>query len=132
MMERSMIEAALAVGTMLVWVAGGAGQTCVKQSAARETQSPVRVKLAESFEQSGTPTKRAVIALEGQYCEFYHPDVEQMLQEVQGVRELDFQTVKGHVIVTYEAGNVSPLASLTAINNVKGGGYYCKAQMIPG
>ncbi len=55
-----------------------------------------------------------------------------MLQKVQGVRELDFQTVRGHVIVTYEAGNVSPPALLTAINNVKGDGYYCKAKVIPG
>ena len=69
--------------------------------------------------------------MEGQYCDFYHPDVERMLQKVQSVRESDFQTVKGHVSVTYEAGNVSPLALLTAINNVKGEGYYCKAKVIP-
>jgi copper chaperone CopZ len=76
--------------------------------------------------------KRAVLSLTGQFCEFYLPQVEAALEKVPGVLAVDFKTVKGGAVVTYESGKLSPVALLTAVNSVRGQGYYCKGKVVPG
>ena len=76
--------------------------------------------------------KRAVLSLTGQFCEFYLPQVEAALEKVPGVLAVDFKTVKGGAVVTYESGKLSPVALLTAVNSVHGQGYYCKGKVVPG
>jgi len=48
------------------------------------------------------------------------------------VLAVDFKTVKGGAVVTYESGKLSPVALLTAVNSVRGQGYYCKGKVVPG
>lgn len=76
--------------------------------------------------------KRAVLSLTGHFCEFYLPQVEAALGKVPGVLAVDFKTVKGGAVVTYEAGKLSPVALLSAVNSVRGEGYYCKGKVVPG
>jgi mercuric ion binding protein len=76
--------------------------------------------------------RRAVLSLNGPFCEFYLPQVEGAIERVPGVIGVDFKTVKGGVVVTYEAGKLSPIALLSAVNSVKGDGYFCKAKVVPG
>jgi copper chaperone CopZ len=83
-------------------------------------------------EEHGGPEKRAVLSLRGQFCEFYLPQVEAALEKVPGVIGVDFKTVKGGAVVTYEAGKLSPIALLAAVSSVKGDGYYCRGKVIPG
>lgn len=76
--------------------------------------------------------KRAVLSLTGHFCEFYLPQVEAALGKVPGVIAVDFKTVKGGAVVTYEAGKLSPVALLSAVSSVRGEGYYCKGKVVPG
>lgn len=78
------------------------------------------------------PEKRAVLSLTGHFCEFYLPQVEAALERVPGVIGIDFKTVKGGAVVTYESGKLSPIALLSAISSVRGDGYYCKGKVVPG
>jgi hypothetical protein len=68
------------------------------------------------------------IRLTGKYCGFYQIDVAKELKQIPGVTEVDFETMRGHVFVTMIAGKVHPNALLSAIQRVKGDGYYCKGQ----
>lgn len=123
------------VGRVLIsfaccYLVGCAAKDCVPVGWEASARAP-RVKNADLVVALPHPEKRAVIALGGRFCEFYQPDVEEALYKVQGVRSLDFGTMKGNVIVSYEAGSVNPLALLAAVNSVKGDGYYCKGKVIP-
>ena len=70
-------------------------------------------------------TQRVNIKLSGEYCKFYLLDVDKALKKVAGVKGLDFQTMKDHVIVTMMHGTVKPQELLSAIRSVKGDGYHC-------
>ena len=85
----------------------------------------------EDEERTGSE-KRAVLSLTGQFCEFYLPQVGAALERVPGVIGVDFKTVKGGAVVTYESGKLSPVALLSAISSVKGDGYFCKGKVVPG
>lgn len=76
--------------------------------------------------------KRTVLSLTGQFCEFYLPQVGAALERVPGVIGVDFKTVKGGAVVTYESGKLSPVALLSAISSVKGDGYFCRGKVVPG
>lgn len=94
---------------------------------------PKPVITPAAVESSGTAEEqRAVIALGGQYCEFYVPSVEAALMKVPGVKKLDFRTVKDHVVVTYALGTASPTSLLNAISSVRGEDYFCKGKIISG
>jgi hypothetical protein len=110
-------------------------QPCVAPSAdALKPKAVLSVPSTPGVEgsQGAGEEQRAVLALGGQYCEFYLPNVEAALLKVPGVKKLDFRTVKDHVVVTYELGTASPTSLLNAINSVRGEGYYCKAKIISG
>lgn len=70
-------------------------------------------------------TQRVNIKLSGEYCKFYLLDVDKALKKVAGVKGLDFQAMKDHVIVTMMHGKVKPQELLSAIRSVKGDGYHC-------
>jgi copper chaperone CopZ len=76
------------------------------------------------------PEQRAILALSGQACELYHVDVEAALRKVSGVRDVDLQTMKGHAILTIEAGVVSPGQLLAAVSSVHGPDYSCKGKLV--
>ena len=76
--------------------------------------------------------RRAVLSLNGPFCEFYLPQVEAAIEKGPVVIGVDFKTVKGGAVVTYEAGKLSPIALLAAVNSVKGEGYFCKGKVVPG
>lgn len=120
------------IGFTLMAIAACATKDCVSP---RGMTSPVRSTMAnpslEEEERTG-PEKRAVLSLTGQFCEFYLPQVEAALERVPGVVEVDFKTVKGGAVVTYESGKLSPVALLSAISSVRGDGYFCKGKVVPG
>jgi mercuric ion binding protein len=75
--------------------------------------------------------ERALLSLGGKFCEFYLNDVGGALKRLTGVKAVDFTTMKGHAIVTFEVGSVSPVQFLSAVGSVKGEGYFCKAEVLP-
>jgi periplasmic mercuric ion binding protein len=70
-------------------------------------------------------TQRVNMVLGGEYCQFYLVDVEKALKNVAGVKSVDFDTMKAHVVITMVAGKVNPRHLLSAIRSVKGDGYHC-------
>jgi hypothetical protein len=70
-------------------------------------------------------SQRVNIKLSGQYCLFYLVDLEKALKKVPGVKGLDFETMKNHVIVTIVPGKVDPKSLLSAVRSIKGIGYRC-------
>jgi hypothetical protein len=69
--------------------------------------------------------QRVNIKLGGEYCKFYLLEVDKALKKVPGVKGVDFQTMKNHVIVTMMHGKVKPQQLLSAIHSVRGEGYNC-------
>jgi hypothetical protein len=73
-------------------------------------------------------SQRVNIKLSGEYCMFYLLDLEKALKKVPGVKGLDFETMKNHVIVTIVPGKVNPRLLLSAVRSVKGEGYRCNGR----
>ena len=129
-MRQRFIVSSAACGVALFAAACSTSQPCVNPSASE--LRPKAVVPAASMDQDRGDEQRAVIALGGQYCEFYQPSVEAALLKVPGVKKLDFKTVKDHVVVTYALGTASPTSLLNAINSVRGEDYFCKGKIISG
>jgi hypothetical protein len=72
--------------------------------------------------------QRVAIRLTGRYCMFHAFDLEQALKRVAGVIGVDFESMRGNVIVVMRAGQVNPDHLLAAVRQVKGDGYYCKGE----
>lgn len=70
--------------------------------------------------------QKVTLALGGKMCDLYRPSVEAALKKMPGVTALDFKSVKGSVVVTADASVKSGKLE-DAVNDVKGEGWYCKA-----
>ena len=121
-----------AIGAILLLLSAG----CTKKECVPSQRDAGGLKLMTQRpslegDDAHTPQRRAILKLGGQFCEFDLPGVEQALLKVAGVKAVDLRTMKGAAMVTYEAGNVSPTALLSAVRSVKGDGYYCTAKIMP-
>jgi len=120
------------LGLTMLMVTSCATKDCIPSSGMASPVRPMAATTSVEEEERTGPEKRAVLSLTGHFCEFYLPQVEAALERVPGVIGIDFKTVKGGAVVTYESGKLSPVALLSAINSVKGEGYYCKGKVVPG
>ena len=120
------------LGFALLMVTSCATKDCVPSPGMASQVRPTAVATSLEEEERTGPEKRAVLSLTGHFCEFYLPQVEAALERVPGVIGIDFKTVKGGAVVTYESGKLNPVALLSAISSVKGDGYYCKGKVVPG
>ena len=118
------------LGLTVLMIAACATKDCAPPRGLASVRPAMAVAL-EDEERTGSE-KRAVLSLTGQFCEFYLPQVGAALERVPGVIGVDFKTVKGGAVVTYESGKLSPVALLSAISSVKGDGYFCKGKVVPG
>lgn len=73
---------------------------------------------------------KVTLMLGGKFCDVYLDDVEHVLRKVDGVKGIDFRSIKGHVIVAVEAGKVKPGQLVAAVNRVKGWGWFCAAEVM--
>jgi hypothetical protein len=120
------------LGFAVLMIAACAGKDCVPQRGLASSVRPATAAASLEEEERTGSEKRAVLSLTGQFCEFYLPQVGTALERVPGVIGVDFKTVKGGAVVTYESGKLSPVALLSAISSVKGDGYFCKGKVVPG
>ena len=120
------------LGFAALMVTSCATKDCVPSLGMASQIRPTAVTTSLEEEERIGPEKRAVLSLTGHFCEFYLPQVEAALEKVPGVLGIDFKTVKGGAVVTYESGKLSPVALLSAISSVKGDGYYCRGKVVPG
>jgi hypothetical protein len=72
--------------------------------------------------------QRVVIRIGGKYCMFHSLELAQALKRVSGVMSVDFETMRGNVIVLVRAGKVNPDHLLSAFQSIKGDGYFCKGE----
>lgn len=72
--------------------------------------------------------QRVAIKLGGRYCGFHTIDLAEALKRVSGVIDVDFESLRGNVIVVMKAGKVNPDHLLAAVRQIKGEGYYCTGQ----
>lgn len=75
--------------------------------------------------------ERVIINFTAKHCSFYRVDIEKALRAVPGVKGVDFETVRGGVIVTIELGKVRPAHLVSVINHMSGGEYRCTAELMP-
>jgi periplasmic mercuric ion binding protein len=120
------------MGVAVLMVTACATKDCVPPQGMASQTRPTAVTTSLEEEERTGPEKRAVLSLTGHFCEFYLPQVEAALERVPGVIGIDFKTVKGGAVVTYESGKLSPVALLSAVSSVKGDGYFCKGKVVPG
>ena len=74
--------------------------------------------------------EKVMLMLGGKYCDAYVGDVQNALTKVAGVKTIDLKSMKGHAVVTVESGKVKPAQLVTAVNSVKGDGWYCTGEIM--
>jgi len=79
--------------------------------------------------QAEAAEQKVTLALGGTFCDLYLGEVETALKKVTGVTAVDFKSMKGHAVVTGEAGKMKPEQLTAAVNSVKGDGWHCKAEV---
>jgi copper chaperone CopZ len=90
----------------------------------------VCIGLGGSVAYAGGVDQKVTLMLGGKFCEAYPGDVSETLKKVPGVKEVDLKSMKGHAVVTVDAGKVKPEHLATAVNGVKGDGWHCTAQVM--
>ena len=74
--------------------------------------------------------EKVMIMLGGRYCDAYLGNVQDALTKVAGVKAVDLKSMQGHAVVTVESGKVKPEQLVTAVNGVKGDGWYCTGEVM--
>lgn len=75
--------------------------------------------------------ERVIINFTAKHCSFYRVDIEKALKALPGVKSVDFDTVRGGIIVTIELGKVRPVQLVTAINQMNAGEHHCSVELMP-
>jgi len=74
--------------------------------------------------------QKVMLMLGGKFCEAYLGDVESALKKLQGVKAVDFKSMKGHALVTIDGEKVKADHLAAAVNGVKGDGWHCTGQVM--
>ncbi len=74
--------------------------------------------------------QKVTLMLGGKFCEFYPDAIQTALKKVAGVTTVDLKSMKGHAIITGEAGKMKEGQLVDAVNAVKGDGWHCKAEVM--
>ncbi len=70
------------------------------------------------------------LKLSGQACEANIVNVESALLRLRGVTMVDIEAKKGHVVVGFDASQVSIPQILQTVGNQKGADWFCRAQIV--
>jgi copper chaperone CopZ len=74
--------------------------------------------------------QKVVLMIGGKFCEAHLGDVETALKRNQGVKAVDFKSMKGHAVVTIDGEKVMAQQLAEAVNGVKGDGWHCTGQVM--
>jgi len=74
--------------------------------------------------------KQITLMLGGKFCEFYPDNITKALTEVSGVKAVDLKSMKGHAIVTVDPSKTKPEKLTAAVNQLKGSGWHCTAEVM--
>lgn len=74
--------------------------------------------------------QKVTLLLGGKFCDAYKGEVESALKKVAGVAAVDLKSMKGHAIVTGDAGKMKSAQLAAAVNALKGDGWHCTAEVV--
>jgi copper chaperone CopZ len=74
--------------------------------------------------------QKVMLMLGGTYCDLYLGEVESALKKLEGVKSVDFKSMKGHAIVMVEGGKITSKQLVQAVIGVKGDGWHCSAEVM--
>lgn len=74
--------------------------------------------------------QKVVLMIGGKFCEAYLGDVDTALKKNQGVKTVDFKSMKGHAVVTIDGEKVKADQLSAAVAGVKGDGWHCTGQVM--
>jgi copper chaperone CopZ len=74
--------------------------------------------------------QKVTLMLGGKFCDAYKGEVESALKKSPGVMAVDLKSMKGHAIVTGEAGKMNAKELVAAVNGLKGDGWHCTAEVV--
>lgn len=78
----------------------------------------------------GAIEEKVVLMFDGKQCIAYLGEVESALKKIVGVKAVDMKSMKGHAIVTVQGDKAEPNQLVKAVNEVKGDGWHCSAQVM--
>jgi hypothetical protein len=78
----------------------------------------------------GGSERKVMLMLGGSYCDLYLGDVESALKKLAGIKSVDTKSMKGHAIVTVEGEKPTASQLVQPVNELKGDGWHCNAQVM--
>jgi periplasmic mercuric ion binding protein len=74
--------------------------------------------------------QKVTLMLGGKHCDSYLSDVETALMKVPGVKKADVKSMPGHAVVEMDTAKSKPDQAVKAVNDVKGSGWNCTAELM--
>jgi mercuric ion binding protein len=74
--------------------------------------------------------QKVTLMLGGKSCDLYLGEVSDTLRKLDGVKNVDLKSMKGHAIVTIDSDKTKPANLAKAVNGVKGDGWYCTGEVM--
>jgi copper chaperone CopZ len=74
--------------------------------------------------------QKVTLMLGGKFCDAYLGDVSDALNKVDGVKNVDLKSIKGHAVVTIDGEKVKPAQLAKVVNGVKGDGWHCTGEVM--
>jgi mercuric ion binding protein len=74
--------------------------------------------------------QKVTLMLGGKHCDSYLSDVETALMKVPGVKKVDVKSMPGHAVVEMDTAKSKADQAVKAVNDVKGSGWNCTAELM--
>ncbi|HJR77633.1 MAG TPA: heavy-metal-associated domain-containing protein [Nitrospiraceae bacterium] len=74
--------------------------------------------------------QKVTLMLGGKFCDLYLGEVSNALTKIDGVKNVDLKSMKGHAIVTIDGEKTKPAQLAKAVNGVKGDGWHCAGEVM--
>lgn len=74
--------------------------------------------------------QKVTLMLGGKFCDLYLGEVSDALRKIDGVKNVDLKSMKGHAVVTIDGEKAKAAQLAKAINGVKGDGWHCTGEVM--
>lgn len=74
--------------------------------------------------------QKVTLMLGGKFCDAYLGEVSEALSKVDGVKNVDLKSMKGHAVITIEGEKTKPAQLAKVVNGVKGDGWHCTGEVM--
>ena len=74
--------------------------------------------------------QKVTLMLGGKFCDAYLGEVSSALNKVDGVKNVDLKSMKGHAVVTIDGEKAKPAQLAKVVNGVKGDGWHCTGEVM--